>query len=450
MPLHLTRLDAAGADRDALVAFLSENHFPFHVHPHPRVAEVHGSIDAGSWGGEETETLWIDDDDRGRIGVVRLDDLADATAMLDLRIGDSWRGQRLGAAALALATDRVFAAHPAVIRFEGQTREDNTAMRRTFERSGWVLEAYYRDGWPVEDGEPMASVAYSVLRRDWESGTTTPVPRGPAVTLSGELRCADAAERARARAPPGARRPHPCRTGLPRVRGRPHGRPARLAGRGALRRRGRVRRPPAPCVDEHVGQRDGGHRAPLRDTRSGDGCRGPHRRGLGRRAASARPRRPEGRGRARTSPRRRLRGDRSVGAAMGTRRDHRRRRPRPGQRGGRHPRTFVAHDRARHGASRLPAPTRRPREPPLVGVAVRAGSPDAVPPGDARWVGDDPRPRAPDRSASSRGRAPRLVDERRAFPSPRRSMRGAPRARRGGSRATARGTRARPPGNRCR
>lgn len=200
MPLHLTRLDAAGADRDALVAFLSENRFPFHGHPHPRVAEVHGSIDAGSWGGEETETLWIDDDDRGRIGVVRLDDLADATAMLDLRIGDSWRGQRLGAAALALATDRVFAAHPAVIRFEGQTREDNTAMRRTFERSGWVLEAYYRDGWPVEDGEPMASVAYSVLRRDWASGTTTPVPRGPAVTLSGELRCADAAERERVRA----------------------------------------------------------------------------------------------------------------------------------------------------------------------------------------------------------------------------------------------------------
>ncbi|WP_341210461.1 nuclear transport factor 2 family protein [uncultured Microbacterium sp.] len=29
---------------------------------------------------------------------------------------------------------------------------------------------------PVADGEPVASVAYSVLRRDWANGTTTPVP----------------------------------------------------------------------------------------------------------------------------------------------------------------------------------------------------------------------------------------------------------------------------------
>lgn len=30
--------------------------------------------------------------------------------------------------------------------------------------------------WPVEDGEPLASIAYGMLRRDWETGTTTPVP----------------------------------------------------------------------------------------------------------------------------------------------------------------------------------------------------------------------------------------------------------------------------------
>lgn len=46
-------------------------------------------------------------------------------------------------------------------------------MRKTFVRCGWLKEAHYRDGWTVEGGEPVVSVAYSILRRDWESGRTT-------------------------------------------------------------------------------------------------------------------------------------------------------------------------------------------------------------------------------------------------------------------------------------
>ena len=176
MPVHLTPLAAAGADRDHLVAFLTRNVFPFHVRPRTTAGQAGAAIDAGRWGADEIETFWIEDEERGRVGVVRLDDLADATAMVDLRLGEQHRGFGLGAAALTAATERVFREHPGVIRFEGQTREDNIAMRRTFERCGWVHEAHYRDGWPIADGEPLASVAYSVLRRDWESGRTTPVP----------------------------------------------------------------------------------------------------------------------------------------------------------------------------------------------------------------------------------------------------------------------------------
>ena len=74
---------------------------------------------------------------------------------------------------LRAATDLVFGTMPDVHRFEGQTREDNVAMRRTFLRCGWLKEAHYREGWPVDGGEPLASVAYAILRRDWRSGTTT-------------------------------------------------------------------------------------------------------------------------------------------------------------------------------------------------------------------------------------------------------------------------------------
>ncbi len=178
MPLHLTPLHAAGHDRDELVAFLTRSVFPFHVRPQPSATQVRAAIDAGAWGDDETEALWIDDDEHGRIGIIRLDDLTDATAMVDLRLAEPYRGFGLGAVALTAATDRVFQLYPAVIRLEGQTREDNIAMRRTFERCGWVFEAYYRDGWPVEGADPVASVAYSVLRRDWAIGTATPVPWG--------------------------------------------------------------------------------------------------------------------------------------------------------------------------------------------------------------------------------------------------------------------------------
>lgn len=200
MALSLTPMEPRGRDRAELTAFLTENVFPFHVRTRPTTTDVTRAIDDGGWDGDDTESFWLDDDAHGRVGLVRLDDFADATAMIDLRLAQAWRGQGLGSAALGLASTHVFEKRPHVLRLEGQTREDNIPMRRAFERAGWVREAFYRDGWPVEGAEPVASVAYGVLRRDHLSGRTTPVPRGPEVELTGELRCADAGEEARVRA----------------------------------------------------------------------------------------------------------------------------------------------------------------------------------------------------------------------------------------------------------
>ena len=35
--------------------------------------------------------------------------------------------------------------------------------------------AHYRQAWPIKGAEPKASIAYGVLRCDWETGTITPV-----------------------------------------------------------------------------------------------------------------------------------------------------------------------------------------------------------------------------------------------------------------------------------
>ena len=55
------------------------------------------------------------------------------------------------------------------------TMADRFGARRVFRAAGWVKEAHYREAWPVAGGSPRASVGYGVLRRDWETGTTTPV-----------------------------------------------------------------------------------------------------------------------------------------------------------------------------------------------------------------------------------------------------------------------------------
>ena len=173
MTISLSRLDPVGADRAALVDFLTSNEFPFHVVHRPGREQVEKLIDDGAYRDADHDTFWLDHDRLGRVGTLRLEDLTDDAPLVDVRLAEAYRGRGLGAEVLRAAADHVFTTMPAVLRLEGQTREDNVAMRRTFLRCGWVKEAHYRDGWPVEGGEPVASVAYAILRRDWASGTTT-------------------------------------------------------------------------------------------------------------------------------------------------------------------------------------------------------------------------------------------------------------------------------------
>jgi RimJ/RimL family protein N-acetyltransferase len=175
MAVTFTPIDPTGSDRDELVAFMTSNTFPFHVRSAPTREQIVQAIDDGAYRDDDNESFWIDHSEHGRLGFFRFEDLSEDTPLFDLRLGEQWRGRGLAGEILAAATERVFTTMPDVNRFEGQTREDNVTMRRVFLRAGWVQEAYYREGWPVEGSRPVASVAYSVLRRDWETGTVTPL-----------------------------------------------------------------------------------------------------------------------------------------------------------------------------------------------------------------------------------------------------------------------------------
>jgi RimJ/RimL family protein N-acetyltransferase len=164
------------AEADGIRAFLTGNAFPFHVRPRPTVADVDARIADGDFAGPEHAALWVEVTGSGRVGLVVLDDLEDPGVLFDLRLAESARGRGLGVPVVRAMTAHVFRAYPHVTRFEAQTRDDNRPMRRVLVRAGFVKEAHYRDGWPVEGEEPRASVGYAVLRRDHETGTTTPVP----------------------------------------------------------------------------------------------------------------------------------------------------------------------------------------------------------------------------------------------------------------------------------
>jgi RimJ/RimL family protein N-acetyltransferase len=173
MTITLTAIDIAGADRGEFTRFMTRNSFPFHHNPNPTDEQVDATIDAGGY--RRRAPFWVDETEHGRIGIAVLDAVASSAPTFDLRLGTRYRGLGLGVPVLTALTTLLFDRYPKATRFEAVTRADHGAMRRTFERSGFVKEAHYRDGWPMPGGEPQASVGYAILRRDWASGTTTPV-----------------------------------------------------------------------------------------------------------------------------------------------------------------------------------------------------------------------------------------------------------------------------------
>jgi RimJ/RimL family protein N-acetyltransferase len=142
------------------------------VTPTPTV--VRAWIDEGRFDLPDAAGHWIEVDGE-RAGLVVLRELGDMTPTFDLRLRAAFRGRGLGRAALRWLAEHVFATSDKP-RLEGHTRADNLAMRAAFRAAGWVQEAHYRRAWPDEARRLHDAVAYAILRDDWASGTTTPVP----------------------------------------------------------------------------------------------------------------------------------------------------------------------------------------------------------------------------------------------------------------------------------
>ncbi|MCC9204189.1 GNAT family N-acetyltransferase [Arthrobacter sp. zg-Y769] len=161
-------------DGGAVTAFLTANRFPFHVNPAPGESLANKRVAEGHYWSGESQGYWVQHGGED-IGLAVLEGLADENLDFDLRLAESRRGRGLGADVVRALCGLAFTELPQIIRVEGQTREDNIAMRKTFLRAGFVKEAHYRQAWPTADGTRVASVGYAILRSDWENNTVTPL-----------------------------------------------------------------------------------------------------------------------------------------------------------------------------------------------------------------------------------------------------------------------------------
>ncbi|MGV9250605.1 GNAT family N-acetyltransferase [Streptomyces sp. NPDC003697] len=160
------------ADAAELVGFLTGDTWPFHGSDVVDQAEARQWVEEICDDSENNRAFWITAGS-DHAGFIRLMDLCDDTPLFDLRIRSQYRGRGLGGQALTWLTRYLFTEFPRIRRIEGTTRQDNVAMRRVFQRCGYVKEAHYRDAWPAADGEIRDAVGYAILRRDWLAGSTT-------------------------------------------------------------------------------------------------------------------------------------------------------------------------------------------------------------------------------------------------------------------------------------
>ncbi|MBE1555140.1 GNAT family N-acetyltransferase [Sporosarcina limicola] len=163
-------------EQEQLIHFMTKNTWPYHGNSHPGRELIEKAIEEGGYESDEVKTFWVENENGDKVGIVKIYDLQDQIPLFDLRIADVSRGHGYGPKALRLVAEYVFGLSGKKIRLEGHTRQDNLAMRKTFERAGFVKEAHMRKAWfSPKENSYYDAVTYGITREDFIGGTTTPV-----------------------------------------------------------------------------------------------------------------------------------------------------------------------------------------------------------------------------------------------------------------------------------
>ena len=179
MKKHVSLIEFQTVDINVLFSILTSDTWPFHSTPVLEKEKIIEQLEKGYFNGPGKRTFLIEYADK-TVGVTRLFDLGesiedDETPLFDIKIKREFRGKGIGESAVRKLVALVFNEYPNKNRFDATTRADNIAMRRVFEKCGFVKEAHYRQAWPDEEGNKFDCAGYSILRQDWKNKTKTPV-----------------------------------------------------------------------------------------------------------------------------------------------------------------------------------------------------------------------------------------------------------------------------------
>lgn len=167
---------------DRFATFLAASRWPYHGTEEVTAESILENIRNGVYTNGTREVWWIERAG-SPVGIVQLldmDDVAEGEGfpLFDLRIQTGERGRGIGTAAVRWLTRELFDRYPKLNRIEATTRLDNRAMRAVLEKCLFAQEGHYREAWPDQSGTMHVGVHYAILRRDWESGTVSPVKLG--------------------------------------------------------------------------------------------------------------------------------------------------------------------------------------------------------------------------------------------------------------------------------
>ena len=124
-----------GDEAGELAAWLAPRPGPSTAASRWTVADVLASIEDGDFSGTNP-TYWVDLE-RQRIGIVHYRYLEDVSPDADFRVLAPFRGRGYGTRMVEWSAEHLFTT-TSKHRLAGETRVDNVAMRRVFERCGWI------------------------------------------------------------------------------------------------------------------------------------------------------------------------------------------------------------------------------------------------------------------------------------------------------------------------
>jgi RimJ/RimL family protein N-acetyltransferase len=148
-----------------LAAWLASDRWPFHgLRQEWTEADVLAAVAAGEFTDGANRSFWVLSGD-DRVGLLRFRYLDEPSPDVDVRVLTRFRGRGIATAMVVWAAGYIFTETDRH-RLYGETRIDNVAMRRVFDRCGWTQEAHYRASWPDGEGGWVDSVGYAILRSD--------------------------------------------------------------------------------------------------------------------------------------------------------------------------------------------------------------------------------------------------------------------------------------------